>query len=531
MGRARPGYLAALVLLVLAAFLLRVASIDAQSLWRDEVDSLRFATAPGPQLLSSFTRPGWNGPLYHVMLRGWVALTGISEYSMRFFSLVFGVLGVPLIFALGKRLFSRPTGVISALLVTGSPYLVWYSQEVKMYTLVLALAILAVYSLRRALETGSWLWWITQFGATTLALYVHILAVLLIPVQLLICVAWWSEARGRWRGVMISFAGLTLPYLPLAIWQAPLVLQTRVTGFSVYPLHQMILILLRGWASGVTGWGGPWAAAPMALLVGAVFVAGTASRFPFVAFVDETESEAERGEFLALVIWLFVPLLAIWLISLRQPLFTDRYLIWSAPAFYLLAARALTPAISARTWKRGVVGLTLIVVLVVYGAGLWAQASRPIKSDFRAAAAYVASYDEPAQPGQRSEPIAFPAVRLYLPMVRAGRRAFRDLIIFQIPYGQHTFDYYFPIDDYAAAEGLYTNHRNPEGGYLISEHQAAWQMREMTEGYGRIWLIATEMMSWDERNLVHDWLDSHMERVDEAHFARVSVYRYVRTAQ
>ena len=530
MGRERSYYLAALLLLILAAFLVRVASLDAQSLWRDEVDSLRFATVPGPELLSSFTRPGWNGPLYHLLLRGWIVLAGISEYAMRFFSLVFGVLGVPLIYALGKRLFSRPTGVISALLVTGSPYLVWYSQEVKMYTLVLALAMVAVYSLRRALDSGSWCWWATQFAATALALYVHILAVLLIPVQLLMCVARWSEARLRWRGVLISFAGLTLPYLPLVLWQAPLAFQARITGFSAYPLHQMIVILLNSWASGVTGWAGPWAAAPLVLLVGAALVAGTASLVPFVPSGNETESETGIAELLALVIWLFAPLLAIWVISLRQPLFTDRYLIWSAPAFYLLAARGLTPAISARTWKRVTAALTLIVVLVVYGGNLWAQATSPIKSDFRAAAAYVASYDDQAEPAERPPPSAFRAFRLYLPLVRVGQRGFEDLIIFQIPYGQHTFDYYFPTDDYAAAEGLYTNHRAPEGGYLISEHQAAWQMREMTEGYGGVWLIATEVMTWDERDLVHGWLDDHMERVDEAHFARVSVYRYVRRA-
>ncbi len=450
---------------------------------------------------------------------------------MRLFSLAFGVLGVPLIYALGKRLFNRPTGVISALLVTGSPYLVWYSQEVKMYTLVLALAMVAVYGLRRALHSGSWFWWATQFAATALALYVHILAALLIPVQLLMCVAWRSEARRRWRSALISFAGLTLPYLPLVIWQAPLALQARATGFSSYPLHQMIVILLRGWASGVTGWGGPGAAVPMALVVGAVLVAGLARFFPFVAFEDETESDTDSGELLALVIWLVVPLLAIWLISLRQPLFTDRYLIWSAPAFYLLAARALMPAIRVRSWKRGAAVVTLIVVLVVYGVNLWSQATRAIKSDFRAAAAYVASYEDATAPAEASRRGAVPAFRSYLPMVGVGQRGFADLIIFQIPYGQHTFDYYFPVDDYPAAEGLYTNHVGPEGGYLISENQAAWQMREMTEGYGGVWLIATEVMTWDERNLVQGWLDDHMKRADEAHFARVSVYRYVRTAR
>ncbi|MGD9030776.1 MAG: glycosyltransferase family 39 protein, partial [Anaerolineae bacterium] len=197
--RKRARYLVAVGLLALVAFFVRAASLDVQSLWRDEVDALRFATVPWSEMLSNFTRPGWNGPLYYLLLRGWVAMTGTSEYAMRFFSLLFGVLGLPLIYVLGRRLFSPSVGLISALLMTTSPYLVWYSQEVKMYTLILALALLAIYSLRRALEGGGWPWWLVQTAATTVAFYSHILAALLIPVQVLLTFLWWPQARKRWR--------------------------------------------------------------------------------------------------------------------------------------------------------------------------------------------------------------------------------------------------------------------------------------------------------------------------------------------
>ena len=134
----RPGSTcyAAIILLALVAFVVRAGSLNAQSLWRDEVDALRFATAPWAEMLSNFARPGWNGPLYFLLLRGWIALTGTSEYAMRFLSLVFGVLCVPLVHALGRRLFDRQTGLLAALLMTFSPYLTWYGQEVKMYTLL-----------------------------------------------------------------------------------------------------------------------------------------------------------------------------------------------------------------------------------------------------------------------------------------------------------------------------------------------------------------------------------------------------------
>jgi mannosyltransferase len=535
-----PFYLMALALLALAAFAVRAASLDAQSMWRDEVDALRFATAPWAEMLTSFTRPGWNGPLYFLLLRGWIALAGPSEYATRFFSLAFGVLGVPLVYMLGRRLFDRQVGLLAALLVAASPYLTWYSQEVKMYTLVAALALTAIYGLRRAIEGAGWGWWAVQVVATSLAFYAHILAALLVPVQVLLYFAWWPRARRQWAGALASLACLTLPYLPLAFWQAPLALQARETGFYAYALDEMVKILLNGWSTGILSWGWPWST----VLMSALAVWG-----------------GLRGR-LALLGWLVIPLLAIWLISLRQPLFTDRYLIWTAPAFYLLVA--LGPASLCRLGGRGrqawttaargpgarpdlvrTLGGTLGraaavvlagVILACDGVNLWRQATVPIKSNFRAAASYVASYrasggpttehrtsDEPAVSQATDDKLA---LKCFLPLVVRDRYS-DELIVFQIPYGRHTFDYYFPTEEYPWAEGLYTNHRAPDGSYLMSEQEAAFRMQEMTAGHDVIWLVATEVEMWDERGLVRAWLEANAQRTDEAHFMRVDVYRYV----
>jgi 4-amino-4-deoxy-L-arabinose transferase-like glycosyltransferase len=528
MDDTRFRYLAAISLLVLVGFVVRAVSLDAQSLWRDEVDALRFATAPWSEMVDNFTRPGWNGPLYYALLRGWIALAGTSEYAMRFFSLLFGVLCIPLIYQLGRRLFRPPGGIISGLLVATSPYLVWYSQEVKMYTLVLALALLAIYSLRRALKGGGWRWWLAQIAATSLAFYSHILAALLVPVQVLLFFAWWPQGRKRWRGALISLGCLTLPYLPLAAWQAPLALKARDTGFHPYPLRKMVAILLNGWSTGITGWGKPWVGALMGLLAAGGLISSMAFLVPSADPEEEPARTAALGNYLAMLIWMVVPLLCVWLISLRQPLFTDRYLIWSIPPFYLLVALALTFFATTEQRAHWIVVLLLGVILVFNGVNLQRQAAKPIKSDFRGAAAYVASYeegptaDQPPPSGRESR------YSVYLPITSVGAASpdFEDLIIFQIPHGRYTFDYYFPIETYPRAEGLYTNHQAPNGEYLMSEKQAARQMREMTEPYDTVWLVATEVPMWDKRELVKHWLDEHARRVTREQFHRVDVYRY-----
>jgi len=50
----------------------------------------------------------------------------------------------------------------------------------------------------------------------------------------------------------------------------------------------------------------------------------------------------------------------------------------------------------------------------------------------------------------------------------------------------------------------------------------------MMTGRDEVWLIASEVEMWDQRGLVQAWLDENMQRADQAHFARVDVYRYVK---
>ncbi|HEY84973.1 MAG TPA: hypothetical protein G4N96_07685, partial [Chloroflexi bacterium] len=120
---------------VLLAFALRVYHLDAQSLWRDEVDAIRYSSGSLGYLLSVLPQEGHNGPLYFAALRLWRALTGDSEFSLRYFSTVGGVLMVALTYQVARQFrLARAVGVIAALLAAASPYLIWYSQEAKMYT-------------------------------------------------------------------------------------------------------------------------------------------------------------------------------------------------------------------------------------------------------------------------------------------------------------------------------------------------------------------------------------------------------------
>ena len=193
-NRSRIATRGTLIALILVAFLLRAPHLDIQSLWRDEVDVIRLSNQPLPELAQDLLQIRHNGPLYYLLMRGWLSLVGCSQFVLRYLSLCFGVITVPLMYRAGRDLVGQRAVIVAALLAAISPYLVWYSQDAKMYALVTALTLLAVTCELEALRTGR-LWWIGFVLFASLALYVHLLSALMIPVYAMALLLAWPRCR------------------------------------------------------------------------------------------------------------------------------------------------------------------------------------------------------------------------------------------------------------------------------------------------------------------------------------------------
>jgi len=192
---------------------------------------------------------------------------------------------------------------------------------------------------------------------------------------------------------------------------------------------------------------------------------------------------AKHHSALFLSLYLFVPLFALYLISLGMPIFTDRYLISITPAFFLLIGCGLV-AVGDRS--RLLLAICLAVLLVVDLSTLWFQTHTKIKSDFRSAAEYMTD--------------------------REG------LILFLMPYVRQSFAYYYQ-GDFVGDDPPYTN-----GG--LDEEGVAEEMGKMTAGEEMVWLLVSEGELWDSRGLVRGWLEENGTLVDQAEFARVEIYGY-----
>jgi 4-amino-4-deoxy-L-arabinose transferase-like glycosyltransferase len=482
------------------AFALRVNRLDFQSLWRDEVDAVRFAFQPLASLIHTFVEPGQNGPLYYLLLRPWLDLAGQSEFALRYFSLFFGLLAVPLIYQLGMRMFPRQRflGLVAAMLVATSPYLIWYSQEGKMYALTVVLVLLSVERYWAALSRGGWQRWLGYLLATSAAFYIHLIAALIVPAQVAMFFLFDRNRQSQsWKPWLVSTGILVLPYVPLLAWQLPLLLVPAQTGYAFLSLPNMLYSMYTNYSHGVVLEPTWWV---LSLYIG----------LPLAAMLWGKARGLGATAIGSLLCWLLLPAVAFFLITLARPMYTARYLIFLLPALLLLLAAGLYVV-----WFRSrlLAALALIVLLTSNGWALSLQANTPLKADFRGATAYLREH-----------------------------RKNGDLIIFQIPYGRYSYDYYttqqastqpsigrhrmfLPITMGGGgkvprwAEGLYTN-----AG--MGSEDLDRQMTELTMGTHVVWLVSTEESLWDERGLVKGWLDGHATLTDEAEFVRVTLYRY-----
>jgi 4-amino-4-deoxy-L-arabinose transferase-like glycosyltransferase len=498
----------------LLAFALRLYHLGFQSLWRDEVDAVLFAGRDLPSILATFVQPGQNGPLYFLSLHFWLAAAGRSEFALRFFSLFFGLLTVPLVYALGRRLLGTAVGLVAALLLAVSPYHVWYSQEGKMYALVAFLAVLSLYLFSRALAENRWGWWLGYLAVTGLALYVHFFT----PLLILVALAWFllsgrlgRPALGR---LVLALAGLALVALPIARWLLPTLLTPTTTGYTFYGLGDMAMALFWAFSLGFRPQPGllPAALFVLLLLAGLVSELKPAlvkeKRWPFngmsslahprPAMPEPTKDQGLRTKRPLLAAWLVLPVLVVYLVSLSRPVFTDRYLILILPAFVLLLAAGLVGI--ARCWPRylqalmyrgwlPLAALTLTLVLLFSARGLWVQSQTPLKADFRHASQAFAAQAQPD-----------------------------DLVLFIMPYAQRAFAYYYP-QPLPVAEAPYTN-------YGLSEAELDAAMRQLTQGSPRLWLLLSEADFWDASGLIPAWCEAHARRLSIQTFPYVELRLY-----
>ncbi|MDW8396185.1 MAG: glycosyltransferase family 39 protein, partial [Anaerolineae bacterium] len=215
--------------LVLVAFVLRLHQIDLQSWWWDEGYSTYLARS-GVLATLQLTSVDIHPPLYYMLLSMWGTLAGYTEFASRLLSAFLNLVTIPFIYQVGKRSINGRAGFFAALVLTFSPAHVYYSQEVRMYTLFALEYLAALWLLWRLAVSTRWRWQLLAGLAfvEAMMMYTHYFSVVGIAfINLVALVAVlkrspverWQRIR-EWIGSQVGAAVLYLPWLPFALRQS-----------------------------------------------------------------------------------------------------------------------------------------------------------------------------------------------------------------------------------------------------------------------------------------------------------------------
>lgn len=168
-------FLAAIILLGIG---LRLYRLGAHSFWYDEASSVAESMNILNVINAHFlTTP----PLFGVILHFWSFL-GEGEFLLRLLPALFGMLTVIMSYKFGRMLFNKKVGLISAFLLAVSPFHIYYSQELRAYTLLTFLSLMSIYYFWKSLKRDSISSWICFTIFTILCVYTQNIALFLLVV-------------------------------------------------------------------------------------------------------------------------------------------------------------------------------------------------------------------------------------------------------------------------------------------------------------------------------------------------------------
>jgi hypothetical protein len=263
---------------------------------------------------------------YYSVLHYYTRIFGLSEISLRSMSVIFSLITLVLVFALGREMFDDGTALAAATIWAFNPYAVVFAHTARMYPMFIAIALAHLLTLLRVRARPRIATAIICGVLGAAMLYTHMAGLLILGAEAAILIR--DLARGRrdtmaWTAIILASV-LFVPYLPIAIRQS----QQMVYG------HWLDYL-------------GPPYNYPLAVKVAASLVAaGVTSWLVFGRSVERTVAEPIRF----LIAWAGLPALAFIVGSvIMHPMFNPRYLSPEIAASSLLAAAGI--AVWSIKWR------------------------------------------------------------------------------------------------------------------------------------------------------------------------------------
>jgi mannosyltransferase len=295
------------------ALALILRGIGDRQLWRDEHATWWAATLSFHDLSLLIRSIDVVFTPYYVLMHLWIAIAGDSPTAMRVPGAVAMAASAGLLALLGRRLFTTQVGLLAGLAFAVVPVTTRYGQEIRPYAFAVAAVLLSTLLLARALEKPSFKVWVAYTLSVPLIGWSHLasMAVLGAHLVMILIARRAGDKIVGWAYAAACTLGMCF-VIPMAVSGSG---QSGQIAWNNPVLKDLIDFPKNLFGS--------WAVAVPVMALGALglFFAGRRA--------------------LPLAVWIVLPPVATYATAEQLHLFLPRYLLFTAPAWVLLAAVAV----------------------------------------------------------------------------------------------------------------------------------------------------------------------------------------------
>jgi mannosyltransferase len=312
--------------------------------WLDETSSIfRAQHSLIWMIRQSFTDP--NPPLYFFILKGWMSLFGISEFSTRLLSVIFSASTVFILYYISRKFFNSEMAIYVSLIFTLAQIQLYFSHETRGYTIIVFLSALSFYFYLLTINKPGILNLIKYTLTNTVLLYIHPVPVILIIIQFICLFLYFKNNR---KGSLYIIAGQLFTAILFGVW-----------------------VLKNSWVSKMQSWvpsPGPKQLKEMLITyLSTEFIYYMAIAllliFILILIVQATQKKSvfeDSRSFLLLLLWGIFPILLIYIISQYSSRWDSRYMLFATPGLYLLIA-----FIISKLPINGLIRVILIIIILI----------------------------------------------------------------------------------------------------------------------------------------------------------------------
>ena len=477
------------LLLLFLGFAYRIAGLAKQPLSADEAFTVVvWNQGDLHQLLTQTALIDPQPPATLVGIVAWLHLVGTTEFAARYLSLLASLITLASLYAIAKSLTDANTALLSASIAVLNPFQLWYAQDIRSYSLWMAVSAFAALALLRAQHqpnrTSGWLIYIL---ATALGLYIFYLEIFFIAGHGLFVLLRSIARRPRHR----LWPRCVLALIVTAALAAPWYLRPDLRSSGYHPTAVVSPDL--PWIFGTLSFGAtlpPTLQSPI-LTIGAQRLTPTSivAILLLVAGIAVLLQRRHNHAVQFLMAFVPVPTLLLTLLTTFTGLgfFRPRYLAPASTALIIATGALLNYLLTARRWHAAVgIVCAITIALLSITSTVWYRTKDPKSPPWHRIAAFLETQPQP-----------------------------NDVIVRNFP--DPAFDYYYhgPLDRVLLPA---TPDTPPTETYQT--------LTDLTLHYHALWFLPVPYVSHDPDQIVAHWLYDNDQLISEHWFDATHILQF-----